>query len=101
VSVEFPETFLYFLFAGPKITEALGKLDVARPLDACTDLYNLLLNKSTSHFALVIRGGCSVPEKIRRAQAAGFDMVVVYNNKYGDRVQTSTTFHSATLYLYF
>jgi hypothetical protein len=93
--------FSYLKFAGSKITEAHEKLDVAMPLDACTGLPNLLLNQSTSYLALVMRGGCSFPEKLRRAQAAGFDLVVVYNSEYGDRVQTGITFHSTTLYLYF
>lgn len=88
----FCDVFLYFLLAGPEIAEARGMLHVARPLDACTELKNYLSNRSTSNFALVIRGGCSFPEKVRRAQAAGFNLAVVYNNKYSDRVLASTIF---------
>ncbi|KAJ4751847.1 E3 ubiquitin-protein ligase [Rhynchospora pubera] len=68
---------------GPQIKEAHGTLLVARPLDACSPLKNLLVDSSTSHFALIIRGGCSFQTKVRMAQAAGFDMAIVYNDKSG------------------
>ncbi|ESW15632.1 hypothetical protein PHAVU_007G088600 [Phaseolus vulgaris] len=60
-----------------------GVLYLAEPLDACTELTNKverLLNVS-SPFALVVRGGCSFEEKVRRAQKAGFEAVIVYDNE--------------------
>ncbi|KAF3334208.1 Receptor homology region, transmembrane domain- and RING domain-containing protein 6 [Carex littledalei] len=70
------------LVAGPEITEARGMLRVAEPLDSCTPLKNHLANSLRSNFALIIRGGCSFQKKVRSAQAAGFDLAIVYNNKY-------------------
>lgn len=55
---------------------------MAEPLDACSELSNKVENFSnvTSRFALVIRGGCSFDEKVRRVQKAGFRAAIVYDN---------------------
>ncbi|CAN1159602.1 Receptor homology region, transmembrane domain-and RING domain-containing protein 2 [Linum perenne] len=61
-----------------------GVLYVAVPLDACSDLTNKVekvLNSSSSPFVLIIRGGCSFEDKVRRAQAAGFHAAIVYDNE--------------------
>ncbi|WVY97326.1 hypothetical protein V8G54_029477 [Vigna mungo] len=60
-----------------------GVLYLAEPLDACTDLTNKVerLPNVSSPFALVVRGGCSFEEKVRRAQKAGFQAVIVYDNE--------------------
>lgn len=59
-----------------------GVLYLAEPLDACSELSNKVENFSnvTSRFALVIRGGCSFDEKVRRVQKAGFRAAIVYDN---------------------
>jgi len=56
---------------------------LAEPLDACTDLTNKVERHPnvSSPFALVVRGGCSFEEKVRRAQKAGFQAVIVYDNE--------------------
>ncbi|KAK3230433.1 hypothetical protein Dsin_002314 [Dipteronia sinensis] len=61
-----------------------GTLYLAEPLDACSDLTNdnkvgNFSNKS-SPFALVVRGGCSFEDKVRKAQKAGFRAAIVYDN---------------------
>ncbi|GLT64549.1 hypothetical protein SLA2020_370350 [Shorea laevis] len=60
-----------------------GVLYLAEPLDACSDLTNQVENvtRSSSSFALVIKGGCCVKEKVRKVQKAGFKAAIVYNNK--------------------
>ncbi|XP_027364111.1 receptor homology region, transmembrane domain- and RING domain-containing protein 2-like [Abrus precatorius] len=62
-----------------------GVLYLAEPLDACTELTNNVehLPNVSSTFALVVRGGCSFEEKVRRAQKAGFKAVIVYDNEDG------------------
>ncbi|TKY51515.1 Receptor-likey region, transmembrane domain- and RING domain-containing protein 2 [Spatholobus suberectus] len=62
-----------------------GVLYLAEPLDACTELTNKIeqLPNVSSPFALVVRGGCSFEEKVRRAQMAGFKAVIVYDNEDG------------------
>ncbi|XWS23366.1 hypothetical protein CRYUN_Cryun28dG0007700 [Craigia yunnanensis] len=59
-----------------------GLLFSAKPLDACSDLTNKVekVSNITSPFALVIRGGCSFEEKVRRVQKAGFKAAIVYDN---------------------
>ncbi|XP_022718247.1 receptor homology region, transmembrane domain- and RING domain-containing protein 2-like [Durio zibethinus] len=59
-----------------------GVLYLAKPLDACSDLSNKAekVSNVTSPFALVIRGGCSFEEKVRRVQKAGFKAAIVYND---------------------
>ncbi|KAM7510918.1 hypothetical protein LguiB_009793 [Lonicera macranthoides] len=65
-----------------------GTLYVAEPLDACSPLTNNFTEDivSSSSFALIIRGGCSFEDKIRRAQNAGFNAAIVYDNEDGDLV---------------
>ncbi|KAK1554923.1 hypothetical protein Q3G72_019166 [Acer saccharum] len=62
-----------------------GTLYLAEPLDACSDLTNdnkvgKFSNKS-SPFALIVRGGCSFEDKVRKAQKAGFQAAIVYDNE--------------------
>ncbi|XP_016175198.1 receptor homology region, transmembrane domain- and RING domain-containing protein 2 [Arachis ipaensis] len=60
-----------------------GVLYSAEPLDACTDLTNKApqLPNASLPFVLMIRGGCSFEEKVRRAQAAGYKAAIVYDNE--------------------
>ncbi|KAK1257644.1 hypothetical protein QJS04_geneDACA019908 [Acorus gramineus] len=51
-----------------------GALYTAEPLDACSSLTN---------FALIIRGGCTFDEKVRKAQNAGFKEATVYDDEDG------------------
>lgn len=56
---------------------------MAEPLDACSPLTNKVVpvaNNTRSPFVLIVRGGCSFDEKVRRAQAAGFSAAIVYDN---------------------
>ncbi|KAK5832703.1 E3 ubiquitin-protein ligase RNF13 [Gossypium arboreum] len=66
-------------------TGKCGILYLANPLDACSDLSNKVEKGSniTSPFALVIRGGCSFYDKVRRVQKAGFEAAIVYDNDDG------------------
>ncbi|KAE8701650.1 Receptor-like proteiny region, transmembrane domain- and RING domain-containing protein 2 [Hibiscus syriacus] len=59
-----------------------GVLYLANPLDGCSDLSNKVDKGSnvSSPFALVIRGGCSFEDKVRRVQKAGFKAAIVYDN---------------------
>ncbi|KAK8677482.1 hypothetical protein V6N13_143017 [Hibiscus sabdariffa] len=73
-------------FAPPvKGSGKCGVLYLANPPDACEDLSNNVEKASnvTSPFALVIRGGCSFDEKVRRVQKAGFEAAIVYDNDDG------------------
>ncbi|KAK8691850.1 hypothetical protein V6N13_075345 [Hibiscus sabdariffa] len=73
-------------FAPPvKGSGKCGVLYLANPPDACADLSNNVEKASnvTSPFALVIRGGCSFDEKVRRVQKAGFEAAIVYDNDDG------------------
>ncbi|KAE8668494.1 Receptor-like proteiny region, transmembrane domain- and RING domain-containing protein 5 [Hibiscus syriacus] len=70
-------------FAPPvKGSGKCGVLYLANPVDACSDLSNNVekVSNITSPFALVIRGGCSFDEKVRRVQKAGFEAAIVYDN---------------------
>ncbi|GMH00328.1 hypothetical protein Nepgr_002167 [Nepenthes gracilis] len=60
-----------------------GKMYTAEPLDACSPLTNKVkpAENCSSPFALIVRGGCSFEEKVRRAQKAGFEAVIVFNNE--------------------
>ncbi|CAK9326123.1 unnamed protein product [Citrullus colocynthis] len=62
-----------------------GVLFLAKPLDACSTLENKaeLPVNSSSPFALIIRGGCSFEDKVRRAQVAGFKAAIIYDNEDG------------------
>ncbi|KAJ1685833.1 hypothetical protein LUZ63_017223 [Rhynchospora breviuscula] len=59
-----------------------GLLYVAEPFDACAPLTTQLVNSSRSKFVLIRRGGCTFDEKVRRAQDAGFDLAIVYDDAY-------------------
>ncbi|KAL3513528.1 hypothetical protein ACH5RR_026245 [Cinchona calisaya] len=66
-----------------------GTLDIAQPLDACSPLTNKVdtdKNGTISPFVLIIRGGCSFEEKVRRAQTAGFEAAIIYDSDNGDLV---------------
>lgn len=60
-----------------------GTLFVGNPLNGCTPLDNIVAvseNASFSQFALVFRGGCSFDTKVRHAQDAGFQAVLIADN---------------------
>ncbi|XP_059630902.1 receptor homology region, transmembrane domain- and RING domain-containing protein 2-like [Cornus florida] len=66
-----------------------GKLYLAEPLDACSQLTNKVGSSKCNAslpFALIIRGGCHFEDKVRRAQTAGFKAAIIYDNVYGDLV---------------
>ncbi|KAL6180492.1 hypothetical protein ACLB2K_047155 [Fragaria x ananassa] len=60
-----------------------GVLYLAEPIDACSTLTNEAGpgTNYSSPFVLIIRGGCSFEEKVRRAQKAGFKAAIVYDNE--------------------
>jgi E3 ubiquitin-protein ligase RNF13 len=60
-----------------------GVLYLAKPLDACSALTNKAerASNASSPFVLIIRGGCSFEDKVRRAQKAGFKAAIVYDNE--------------------
>jgi E3 ubiquitin-protein ligase RNF13 len=62
-----------------------GVLYMAEPLDACSSLTNKVEQAPnvSSPFVLIIRGGCSFEDKVRRAQTAGFKAAIVYDNEDG------------------
>ncbi|GAB2291183.1 hypothetical protein Dimus_025442 [Dionaea muscipula] len=59
-----------------------GNLYAADPIDACSTLTNDVNSggNNSSPFALIVRGGCSFEEKVRIAQEARFEAVIVYDN---------------------
>ncbi|GFP81297.1 receptor homology region transmembrane domain-and ring domain-containing protein 2 [Phtheirospermum japonicum] len=66
-----------------------GMLNLAEPLDACSPLTNKIvldMNDTRYPFVLIVRGGCSFVDKVRRAQDAGFKAAIVYNNDNSDLV---------------
>lgn len=64
-----------------------GTLFLAEPLDACGALSNKTVEESIkSPFVLIVRGGCSFEDKVRRAQSAGYKAAIVYNNDDSDLV---------------
>ncbi|CAO2835289.1 unnamed protein product [Amaranthus hypochondriacus] len=73
-------------FAPPLRSAGLcGKLYIAEPLDACSPLNNTVEHHGncSSPIALIIRGGCSFENKVRRAQNAGFEAVIIYDDEDG------------------
>ncbi|GAA0169594.1 ubiquitin-protein ligase [Lithospermum erythrorhizon] len=69
-----------------------GLLYTAEPLNACKELSNIVEateDVAKSPFALIIRGGCSFEDKVRRAQAAGFTAAIIHDNEYGDLVASN------------
>ncbi|KAF7127337.1 hypothetical protein RHSIM_Rhsim11G0058100 [Rhododendron simsii] len=66
-----------------------GTLYLAEPLDACLPLDNKVNSTAkgtASPFVLIIRGGCSFEDKVRRAQSAGFKAAIIYDNLDADLV---------------
>jgi hypothetical protein len=74
-------------FAAPPVRGSgdCGVLYMAEPLDACSTLTNKVEQAPnvSSPFVLIIRGGCSFEDKVRRAQTAGFKAAIVYDNEDG------------------
>ncbi|KAK6787217.1 hypothetical protein RDI58_015742 [Solanum bulbocastanum] len=71
----------------PKGSGKCGRLYVAEPLDACSTLTNKIEptnNFTKEPFVLIIRGGCSFEDKVRKAQTAGFKAAIIYDSGYGD-----------------
>lgn len=88
--IEKEEIFNLFIaklvnFAAPSVkgTGEIGVVYVAEPLDACQNLMNKPEQSSneTSPFVLIVRGGCSFEEKVRKAQRAGFKAAIIYDNE--------------------
>lgn len=75
------------MFTAPSVksTGEIGLLYVAEPLDACQNLMNKPKQSSNetspSPFVLIIRGGCSFEEKVRKAQRAGFKAAIIYDDE--------------------
>ncbi|KAJ8551181.1 hypothetical protein K7X08_000551 [Anisodus acutangulus] len=72
-----------------RVSGKCGTLNVAEPLDACSTLTKKVepvKNSTRDLFLLMIRGGCSFEDKVRRAQSAGFKAAIIYNDEYGDLV---------------
>ncbi|KAK4375270.1 hypothetical protein RND71_005947 [Anisodus tanguticus] len=70
-----------------KASGKCGTLYVAEPLDACSTMTNKIEptnNFTKEPFVLIMRGGCSFEDKVRKAQAAGFKAAIIYDNAYGD-----------------
>ncbi|VVA94986.1 unnamed protein product [Arabis nemorensis] len=67
-----------------KTTGEIGILYVAEPLDACRNLMNepeQSSNETSSPFVLIVRGGCSFEEKVRKAQRAGFKAAIIHDDE--------------------
>lgn len=67
-----------------KTTGEIGILYVADPLDACRNLMNepeQSSNETSSPFVLIVRGGCSFEEKVRKAQRAGFKAAIIHDDE--------------------
>lgn len=78
-------TWMALWFSAPTVKGSgeCGVLYLAEPLNACAELTNKAEQPSnaSSPFVLMVRGGCSFEEKVRRAQKAGFEAVIVYDNE--------------------
>lgn len=72
-----------------------GVLYLAKPLDACSTLENKVVVpvNSSSPFALIVRGGCSFEDKVRRAQVAGFKAAIIYDNEDGGLIASNDFLH--------
>ncbi|KAF8098114.1 hypothetical protein N665_0273s0015 [Sinapis alba] len=66
-----------------KAAGEFGLLYVAEPLDACSNLMNKPEQRSngTYPFVLIVRGGCSFEDKVRKAQRAGFKAAIIHDNE--------------------
>lgn len=76
---------------------------MAEPLDACSPLTNRVVQgkNGSSPFVLIVRGGCSFEEKVRRAQKAGFKAAIVYDNEDdGVLVASKDFYHLNFVYLH-
>lgn len=96
--------YVLFMIEAPAVKGSgeCGTLYVAEPLDACLPLGNEVNStaKGTgSPFVLIIRGGCSFEDKVRRAQSAGFKAAIIYDNLDADLVASKGLFLCATLLL--
>ncbi|CAN6584383.1 unnamed protein product [Malus baccata var. baccata] len=60
-----------------------GLLYLAEPPHACSTLTNQVEQGTnySSPFVLIVRGGCSFEDKVRRAQKAGFKAAIIYDNE--------------------
>ncbi|XP_050159119.1 receptor homology region, transmembrane domain- and RING domain-containing protein 2-like isoform X2 [Malus sylvestris] len=60
-----------------------GVLYLAEPPHACSTLTNQVEQGTnySSPFVLIVRGGCSFEDKVRRAQKAGFKAAIIYDNE--------------------
>ena len=69
----------------------MGVLYASSPLDACSPLVNVSGPGQTfmPAFLLVERGICNFEEKVRNAQEAGFEAVIIYNNQDDHELVTS------------
>ncbi|KQJ81973.1 receptor homology region, transmembrane domain- and RING domain-containing protein 1 [Brachypodium distachyon] len=67
---------------GPRVSGdgICGSLRSADPSDACTPIKNSAGSGGRA-FVLVVRGNCSFEDKVREAQRAGFNAVVVYDDE--------------------
>ncbi|CAK70612.1 unnamed protein product (macronuclear) [Paramecium tetraurelia] len=70
-----------------------GTLDIANPLEACTELNQTV----KSHFVLIKRGNCSFVKKVRQAQNAGYQLAIIEDDK-GELNHTITMFDDGTGY---
>lgn len=77
-----------------------GVLYAAEPLDACSPLTNNV-EKDTTSFALIIRGGCTFDDKVMTAQKAGFKAAIVYDNEYGGALVASNVLLDSQIYTSF
>ncbi|WCJ35038.1 hypothetical protein M5689_016308 [Euphorbia peplus] len=71
-------------FAPPiKSSGECGSLYLGEPLDACSSMKSKAENvhNCTSPYVLIVRGGCSFENKVRRAQQAGFKAAIVYDDE--------------------
>lgn len=59
-----------------------GVVYVAAPLDACSPLTNkVVVEVASSPYVLIVRGGCTFEDKVRRAQRAGFKAAIIHDNR--------------------
>jgi len=82
--------------AAPPVPTAgiVGVLYASYPMDACSPLVNVSKTREPA-FLLIERGSCTFEVKVRHAQEAGFEAVIVYNDQNGHELVTSTSaFHS-------
>jgi len=102
-SIPFPDIEASF---APRVSGAgiMGVLYVANPLNACVKLRNLgPKNENYSPILLVERGGCTFELKVRIAQQAGYEAVIVYNDEDGEELVTmsgdSTSIHIVAVFV--